>query len=159
MPDRAYSARHEPPSILDHVLAHPGLVACAVWWVIMGIICCTVALDDATMITTRPLIDFEDAEALGLGRGIGRGGSGTLWATLTTRDELRIRWRVQQWSLLLSGCAWALYTATSVWWGPWSLVAWGHGACMTTVAVLGWLSSRATETATREQARSLGLDA
>lgn len=131
MPQRLYHARREPPSLLDHVLAHPLEVPLAVFQLTVGSLGVLAALSEQVSIS--PTIDtlpwFLGVAMCAL---LVVGGGLTLGGVFNDDDDnLMVGWGMERLGLVLAGTGWVVYAGVVLATHPESVPAWAFGLVLT----------------------------
>lgn len=154
MPDRRYHPTRQPPSVLDRFAAHHDTVILSAWWVVMGLGVVLTSVFDLPV--TSAFVRMSDEIGIATGAAITASGGAVGWATLTRTDRTSLVWDVQQSGLILGVAAWATYAGMVISLDPWNWVSIGHGTTMTVVSGVGFVVSKLSERAGRDDVRADG---
>ena len=140
MPLHAYSTDSEPPSVWDHVLAHPFELALAVFGALCGLLSIFAAITPEA--TVSPSLD-ELPEVLGglVGVLLIAGGAAIVRGLLDDSDDLMTGWRIERSGLILTGFAWAAYGVTIVSSRPAAVLSWGSALCVVLMVTLRFIAT------------------
>lgn len=149
MPTRQYTARHEPPRLIDRYLSH-------VWQANFAIL---TAIAGALLITDAVIDQWSVSPSVGalppwLAASLGvlqlTGGAMCAWAILPPRQWASTTWRMTETGWLLASPGWITYALMVIAAFPGSVLAW---AASLTIGFSGLLQvgiTRIVETTTRE---------
>ncbi|WP_163540847.1 hypothetical protein [Occultella kanbiaonis] len=158
MPDRHRRARHEPPSLLDHVLGHPFEVAVSAWWIVAGVLVTLTVIGSGTP-ASASLGRLPMLLMLGVGATVGTGGILALAGVIWPGTRLTTAWAVERAGWLLGGAGWTAYLAAVAWAYPRSLVTISLAAVMVTGAALRIVALYQHERQVRADVHETGTDA
>jgi hypothetical protein len=139
MPLHSYHADRRPPTVADHILAHCWEMGVAAWGIIAGALSVVAALSDFSASTAMSVLPWWTLGVLGALLVVG--GVATIWGLLDDAEDLRRGWRVERSGLILSGTAWAAYTASLIVSFPTSIVGWLLTAILSACAVLRYVAT------------------
>lgn len=123
MPLRGYTTDRRPPSVLDHILAHPFEMGLAAWGGGAGALLVIASIWDEMRVS--PTVDMlPDWLAATLGGLLIVGGLLQTWGLLDDSDDIAVGWKLERMGLILSGAAWASYTMTIMWMLPRAVLSW-----------------------------------
>lgn len=129
MPLHGYTTERYPPTILDHIYAHPFELALAVWGILggLGSVAATVSHTQASAVMnalpTWLLILF--------GALLTVGAALIMTGLFDDSDDLMRGWRIERTGLVLSGFGWAAYTVTLAAVIPRNFIGWGLTGLLT----------------------------
>lgn len=157
MPDRYYLARNEPPSTVDHILAHPGTVSMVAWWALIGMLLVVDGLSKWSIFgssnVNNPLL------LSGIGVAIGAGGASALWGAITRTNRLDLTWDAQKIGHVLAGAGWTAFAIVAFVTNFENLYLWLGGIANVILAVLTIISVSRTESHKRQEMRDNGWNA
>lgn len=135
MPDRHPRARHEPPSPVDHILAHPAETVLAGWWAMIGVIL-LVAQVIPGAVASPSITSLPALLAYALAGTIGLGGAAAMAGILWPGKRLTTAWAIERTGWILGAGGWTAYLTAVTTRYPESLVSISIAAAMVSVAVL-----------------------
>jgi protein-S-isoprenylcysteine O-methyltransferase Ste14 len=122
MPLRGYSTDNRPPTVLDHLLAHPYSIMFAVWQVIAGALAVLTTLFDFTVSSSMERLSQPLIAATGILFAVG--GVQVVRGLLDDDDDLMQGWKIERTGLVLTIAAWLAFFVTIVWSFPGSVLTW-----------------------------------
>lgn len=159
MPDRVPHPRHRPPSRWDHVLAHAGTFAAALWWIVFGALLLGPALAGGPWYASPTLAQLPMWASVLTGTLLLAGGALAGWGIQTTTPVLDRAWRAQKTGLPLAAGGWVFYTGTLVVTNPTATVSIGSGLTHAAIAVLALIAVHRADAQIRQEVREQGMDA
>jgi hypothetical protein len=131
MPLRSYHAYANPPSRLDHTLAHPWEVGLAAFQILAGALGILAVLI-ARFTVSASFDALPKVTAVALCATLFVGGVCTLAGIYSDHEDLMVGYRRERLGLILSATAWLVYAGIVAFSFPRSAVGWGFGLILTT---------------------------
>ncbi|GAB3889239.1 hypothetical protein [Terrabacter terrigena] len=122
MPLRGYSTDNRPPTVLDHLLAHPYAITFAVWQVIAGALAVLTTLFSFTVSQAIERLPQPLVAATGILFALG--GIQIVRGLLDDDDDLMQGWKIERTGLVLTIAAWLAFFIAIVWSFPSSVLTW-----------------------------------
>ncbi|HET7399730.1 MAG TPA: hypothetical protein VFJ94_14530 [Intrasporangium sp.] len=144
MPLHGYTTDRRPPSLMDHVFAHPFELTLATWCGLAGAM---LAASTITGVQVSPTLDrLPWWLSVMVGALLVVGGICQVWGLFDDSDDIAVGWKIERVGLILSGSAWSSYTLAIVYLIPGAVLSWSLG-----LAILTMLGLRFTATVKEEQ--------
>lgn len=151
MPLHGYSTDRRPPSVADHLLAHPFELGLAAWGVIAG---GAGVLSAASNATVSASIDrLPDWLAAIVGTMLVLGGVLVWRGLLDDSEDLMIGWRFERVGLVLSIAGWLAYGVTVAAINPTAVLSWSVSAFVVAMYAVRFRATRLEERRIRKAIR------
>ena len=124
MPQRTYHGRHEPPTVVDHIHAHPFELAIAGWGILAGLVGAIAATTDVSV--SVALKRLPDLLVLSIAALLIFGGLAIIYGLLDDSDDLVNGWRHERPGLILTATGWLSYAVVVLFTHPASVLAWSQ---------------------------------
>lgn len=151
MPLHGYSTDRRPPTVADHLLAHPFELGLAAWGIIAGAAGILSALSDATV---SPSIDrLPEWLAAIVGAMLVVGGAAIWRGLLDDSEDLMVGWRIERTGLIFSMAAWGAYGITVATMHPTSILSWSVAVLVVIMFAVRFKATRLEERRIRKAIR------
>lgn len=155
MPLRGYSTDHRPPTVLDHMLAHPYAMAVSSWQVLAGGLSLLVTLFDFSV--SQSVQRLPEPIIAALGTLLVIGGLQTIRGLLDDDDDLMQGWKIERTGLVISMAAWLGYLVTILGAFPGGVMTWTLCILMVAANWLRYVATRREERRHRARIRKAGI--
>ena len=141
MPLHGYSTDRRPPTVLDHLLAHPYSFAVAVAQVTASALVTVALFRDYGLVSSA--MDLPPALIGVLAVMLTIGGVNVMRGLLDDSDDLRRGFHIERGGLILSGTGWLAYAVSVILGNPRAALSWAFALCLFGAMVLrGWAGRR-----------------
>lgn len=156
MPLRGYSTDNRPPTVLDHLLAHPLAITLGAWQVVGGLLAILTTLFDFTVSPSLARLPQPIVAATGVLFAVG--GIQVIRGLLDDSDDLMKGWKIERTGLILNVAAWGSFGVVVFGATPKSVLVWllcllvGVGG-----NALRFMATRREERRTRSRMKRAGI--
>jgi protein-S-isoprenylcysteine O-methyltransferase Ste14 len=151
MPLHGYSTDRHPPTVADHLLAHPFELGFAAWGVIAGSAGVLSAFSDATVSASIDRLPDWLAAIVGVMLVIG---GLLIWrGLLDDSEDLMVGWRFERVGLILSMAGWGGYGFTVAAMNPGAVLSWSVAPLVVAMFAVRYRATRIEERRIRKAIR------
>lgn len=156
MPNRKYTKRHYPPTVTDHILAHPWGVVLGGTFVVLNVmmffdILMTLASPDWVQVGISPTVaGLPPALGLVLAVMMIVGHVMIIRGLTHNGRDMAKGWRIERVGTVVAFAAWTAYAVAVLWTFPHSIYTWGTAFGVAASLANRWIANSREEDATRK---------
>lgn len=151
MPLHSYSTTRRPPSVMDHVYAHPFELAVALAGTLTGL--AAVAAGLAGEAASPALGSLPRWLLIPFGALLALGGILMALGLFDDSEDLAKGWRIERMGLVGAGFGWAAFTVILIGYTPTNVTGWAFTALL---VVAMWFRYKATQAEERRTRKAIG---